>query len=174
MFFRIKDLFGVLCVVAGLSGPAMAQQATTDQPTIGPETNRPLPRYVSLKAGEANVRRGPSLSHRIDWVFQRKGMPLQVVAEYGHWRRVIDRDGQGGWVHYTMLTGARTVIVEEESLFLHARANVEARQTAELRADVVARIRKCDSAWCEIAAGGYKGWAPKTALWGVEADEVIN
>lgn len=173
MFFRIKDLLWVLCVVVGLGGPAAAQQAT-DAPTIGPETNRPLPRYVSLKASEANVRRGPSLSHRIDWVFQRKGMPLQVVAEYGHWRRVIDREGQGGWVHYTMLTGARTVIVEQESLFLHARANTESRQTAELEADVVARIRKCDGAWCEISAGGYRGWAPKAVLWGVDADEVID
>lgn len=173
MTFRIKDLLRGLCVVAGLAGPAAAQQ-TTDAPTIGPETNRPLPRFVSLKASEANVRRGPSLSHRIDWVFQRKGMPLQVVAEYGHWRRVIDRDGQGGWVHYTMLTGARTVIVERESLFLHARANAASRQTAELQADVVARIRRCDVAWCEIAAGGYKGWAPKEVLWGVDVGEVIN
>ena len=50
-----------------------------------------MPRYVSMKANEGNVRRGPSLSHRIDWVFQRRNMPLQVIAEYGHWRRVIDR-----------------------------------------------------------------------------------
>jgi len=157
-----------LCVVFGMS--AQAQEA----PTIGPETNRPLPRYVSLKASEANVRRGPSLSHRIDWVFQRKGMPLQVIAEYGHWRRVIDRDGQGGWVHYTMLTGARTVIVEEDRLMLRARANTEARETAELQVDVVARVRSCEAGWCEIAAGGYKGWAPKTVLWGVDAGEVIN
>ena len=71
------------------------------QSALGPETNLPMPRFVSLKASEANVRRGPSLTHRIDWVFKRRDMPLQVVAEYGHWRRVIDRDGQGGWVHYT-------------------------------------------------------------------------
>ena len=101
-------------------------------------------------------------------------MPLQVVAEYGHWRRVIDRDGQGGWVHYTMLTGARTVIVEPESLFLLARATPEARQTAELRADVVARVRKCEQTWCEISVDGHRGWAPKDRLWGVEADEVID
>ena len=64
----------------------------------GPVTNLPMPRYVSLKADEGNARRGPSLSHRIDWVFTRRDMPLEVTAEYGHWRRVQDRDGQGGWV----------------------------------------------------------------------------
>ncbi|MEL6566070.1 MAG: SH3 domain-containing protein, partial [Pseudomonadota bacterium] len=62
----------------------------------GPVTNLPLPRYVSLKAVEGNVRRGPSLTHRIDWVFQRRDMPLRITAEHGHWRRVEDRDGMGG------------------------------------------------------------------------------
>ena len=61
----------------------------------GQVTNLPLPRYVSMKAAEANVRRGPSLTHRVDWVFKRRSMPLQVTAEYGNWRKVQDRDGAG-------------------------------------------------------------------------------
>ena len=170
MIIRATIICALLC--GAVSTTAVAQD--TQPQAIGPETNLPLPRFVSLKTSEANVRRGPDLSHRIDWVFKRQGMPLQVVAEYGHWRRVIDRDGQGGWVHYTMLTGARTVIVEADSLFLHARATPEARQTAELRADVVARIRKCEPTWCEVTVDGHRGWAPKAALWGVELAEVIN
>ena len=78
----------------------------------GKVTNLPIPRFVSLKAEEGNVRRGPSLSHRIDWVYTRRNMPLEVTGEHGHWRRVRDRDGQGGWVHYSLLSGARHVIVE--------------------------------------------------------------
>ncbi len=61
-----------LCAIALsvlLSLPAIAQDR-------GSVTNLPLPRYVSLKASEGNVRRGPSLTHRIDWVFQRKDTPL--------------------------------------------------------------------------------------------------
>ena len=52
----------------------------------GPVTNLPMPRYVSLKASKAHARRGPSLSHRIDWVFTRKNMPLEIYAEYENWR----------------------------------------------------------------------------------------
>ena len=48
----------------------------------GQVTNLPIPRYVSIKAKEANVRRGPSLSHKIDWVYKRKNMPLEIYAEY--------------------------------------------------------------------------------------------
>ena len=72
---------------------------------LGPVTNLPMPRFVSMKASEGNVRRGPSLSHRIDWVYKRRNMPLMIVGEYGHWRQVRDRDGVGGWaVSYTHLT----------------------------------------------------------------------
>ena len=27
---------------------------------------------------------------------------------------------------------------------------------------------------CELSAGGYDGWAPKSAVWGVKADEILE
>ena len=141
-------------------------------PVLGPETNLPLPRYVSLKTNEGNVRRGPSLSHRIDWVFTREDMPLQITAEYGHWRRVIDRDGLGGWVHFALLSGNRTVIVDQDMLPLLARPEEGATENALLEQGVIARLGDCDIDWCRISASGYSGWAHKTALWGVEPDEI--
>lgn len=153
------------------SGPA-AIPASLAPPEVGPETNLPLPRFVSLKVDEGNVRRGPSLSHRIDWIFVRRGMPLQVTAEYGHWRRVVDRDGVGGWVHYALISGNRTVIVEEHMLSLRRRPDPTAPVSAQLEAGVIARLDECEPDWCRIAAGGYRGWVPKTALWGVDPDEI--
>lgn len=78
---------------------------------VGPVTNLPLPRFVSLRANEANARRGPSLDQRVDWEFLHRGLPLEVTAEYGQWRRVRDADGMGGWVHQALLSGARTALV---------------------------------------------------------------
>ncbi|MGY3439119.1 MULTISPECIES: SH3 domain-containing protein [unclassified Marinovum] len=138
----------------------------------GPVTNLPMPRFVSLKATEGNVRRGPSLSHRIDWVFKRRDMPLEVTAEYGHWRRVRDREGAGGWVHYALLSGSRTVIVDMDLLPLHVRPDDRTPVKARLERGVIARLGDCDLAWCQVSSGGYKGWAEKTALWGVLPDEI--
>lgn len=138
----------------------------------GPVTNLPLPRYVSMKASEGNARRGPSLTHRIDWVFTQRDMPLRIVAEHGHWRRVEDRDGQGGWVHYSLLSGVRTVIVEEQTLRLYSRPDTSAPATADLEAGVIARLDKCGPVWCQLKSGGYKGWAAKEHLWGVAPDEI--
>ena len=58
----------------------VAQSLVADTVKRGPVTNLPMPRYVSLKAGEANARRGPSLSHKIDWVYKRRGVPLEIYA----------------------------------------------------------------------------------------------
>ncbi|MGR3464110.1 SH3 domain-containing protein [Limimaricola sp.] len=164
---------------AGAKAPATPPAPTTageiaipEGPARGPETNLPLPRFVSLSSGRGNVRRGPSLSHRIDWVFLRRDMPLQVTAEYGHWRRVTDREGVGGWMHYAMLSGVRTVIADAEMLPLRSRPNAEATIVAQLESGVVARLGECELDWCRLTAGGYKGWAPKSLIWGVAPDEI--
>ena len=138
----------------------------------GPVTNLPMPRYVSLKTDEGNVRRGPSLSHRIDWVYKRRGMPLEVTAEHGHWRRVRDRDGAGGWIHYSLISGVRTAIVDQDMLQLKARPEETAPVTAALSLGVVARLGDCSTDWCRLTAGGHKGWAKKDVLWGVKPDEI--
>lgn len=168
---RIAVLAGALALVAGaalVSGAAWAETAR------GPVTNLPLPRFVTLKAHEANVRRGPSLTHRIDWVFTARGMPLEVVGEYGHWRRVRDRDGVGGWVHYTLLSGARAGLVETGRTALQARPDPASQVNAELEAGVIVALDRCGAVWCQGKAGGYRGWVAKLALWGVGADETFD
>ncbi len=140
----------------------------------GSVTNLPVPRFVSMKASEGNVRRGPSLTHQIDWVFKRKDLPLVITAEHGHWRRVQDRDGAGGWVHYSLLSGTRTAIVEKDMLELLSKPDASAMAVAQLELGVIARIEECSDSWCRMNAAGYKGWAPKTALWGIGPGEIIE
>ena len=154
-------------VLMGLSG-AQAEDRK------GPVTNLPMPRFVSMKATEGNVRRGPSLSHRIDWVYKRKDLPLQITNEYGHWRKVRDFDGAGGWVHYSLLSGTRTVLIEKDMLTLHARPDPAAPVVAALELGVVARVSECNLEWCLLRSGGFKGWAPKARLWGVQSTEVFD
>lgn len=140
--------------------PAMAE-------AVGPVTGLPMPRFVSMKAPEGFARRGPSSTHRIDWVFKRRHMPLLVTGEYGHWRRVQDREGAGGWMHYSLLSGNRTVIVEAEEVELHRRPDDDAPVSAKLMAGVVAWLGECSGGWCEVEVDGAEGWAQTAALWGV-------
>ena len=141
-------------------------------PNRGPVTNLPLPRYVSLKGSEGNARRGPSLSHRIDWVFRHAGMPLRVVGEFGHWRRVEDRDGAGGWVHYQLLSGVRTAIIQQDMVELRARPDLNAGVIAMAEGGAIVRLGECNVGWCQISGAGAKGWVEKAAIWGVDPTEV--
>lgn len=162
-----RTITWVLCaVIAAFSGTVAAASER------GKVTNLPLPRFVSMKAEEGNVRRGPSLSHRIDWVFTRRNMPLRVTGEHGHWRRVQDRDGQGGWVHYSLLSGARHVIVERDLTPLRTKPGREAEVNAYAEAGVVARLGSCDLDWCRVTADGKRGWVAKSAIWGVKPEEI--
>ncbi len=163
----LKSSVLIAVLMASIAGQAAAQDR-------GPVTNLPLPRFVSMKASEANVRRGPSLTHRIDWIFQQSNIPLEIIAEHGHWRRVRDRDGAGGWVHYSLLSGTRTALVEQDMTILTAQPTTEARPVAQLELGVIARVEECEIEWCRLSVAGYRGWARKTQLWGVRQEEILE
>ncbi len=178
---RILTLFTmVLMPVAGHAQAedvlvtASAQADTAPEERLGPVTGFPIPRYVSIRASEGNARRGPSRSHRIDWVFTRRHMPVMIVAEHGHWRRVVDRDGAGGWMHYSLLSGERSAIVEVDMLPLYARPDTASAVRAHAELGVTGRLRECDVDWCLMEVGGFRGWVDARSIWGVEPGEVFD
>lgn len=154
---------------------ALPKQAEPPRdPSRGAVTNLPLPRFVSLKTNEGNARRGPGLTHRIDWTFTKAGMPMKVTAEYEHWRRVEDAEGFGGWVHYSLLSGVRSVLIQSELVDFHVSPRPDATVAFRAESGVIGRVMECDGTWCRVNIDGEKGWAPMAALWGVEPGEVID
>jgi SH3-like domain-containing protein len=148
------------------------QKACT--PGIGCVTNLPLPRFVSLKTDKGNARRGPGLTHRIDWVFTRAGMPLKITAEHENWRRIEDSEGAGGWVHYSLLSGTRSVLVATDMAEFRTRPDVEANVSLQAEAGAIGRVLECATDWCRIGFSEGKGWVQKDRLWGVLPGEVIE
>ncbi|WP_421696121.1 SH3 domain-containing protein [Aestuariivirga sp.] len=144
---------------------------------VGP-SGLPIPRFVSLKAEKVNVRRGPSSDHPVAWVFQRKGLPVEIVAEFENWRRVRDSDGEEGWILQNMLAGKRTAVIapwkQGVSIPLHTSPKDESGLVAEVGAGVVAEVEGCDGQWCELSAGGYDGYITQTQLWGVYPGEKVD
>ena len=181
---RVKIATAMILILAGVAASAQETDAPLPtaatavekacQPDIGCVTNLPLPRYVSLKGNAGNARRGPGLTHRIDWVFTRAGMPLKITAEYENWRRVEDQEGAGGWVHYSLLSGVRTVLVTLDMAEFLETPKDGAIVVAQAEQGVVGRVIECLPDWCRIALDGQKGWVRKSALWGVSPDETID
>lgn len=163
------------------AGPTqlLAPPGKADAPlkrTVGSASGLPLPRYVSLKSGRINVRRGPGDDYPIEWVFEKKGLPVEITAESDRWRRIRDREGDTGWVWHSMLDGRRTAIVENTSgsgmpIALHAEPDPSAPVVAFAEPGVVAQLAACKGRWCELKASGYEGWVERAALWGIYPDE---
>ncbi len=156
----------------------VGKSAKSDQPKreTGP-SGLPIPRFVSLKRSKVNVRRGPSSEHKIAWIFHLKGLPVEIVAEFEHWRRVRDSDGQEGWIYHTLLAGKRTVTVapwrKGMAIDLLESPASSGAIIANVKAGAVGNIEKCTGIWCQVNLGSFQGWINQSMLWGVYPEEKI-
>jgi SH3-like domain-containing protein len=171
----------VLSGLALQAGDAAAQPAGIDLSARkkGQVTGLPVPRFVSLKADEVNVRRGPGWDHAIAWVFRRAGLPVEVIAEFDVWRQVRDSEGGTGWVVGTLLSGRRTLLVapwkqKGEPIELYTAANRTSAINAKLSPGVLGDVRECDGQWCRITSGAVAGYVPQEMTWGVYPGERIE
>jgi SH3-like domain-containing protein len=171
---RAGAALAVLVLAAGAVAGTAAARAQ-DVVTIGPVTNLSLPRFVSIRSDEANARRGPGLDYRIDWAFVRRGLPVEVTAEHGQWRKVRDAEGMGGWVHQSLLSGIRTaLVVGGANRAVLGRSEPGARLRAYVEPGALVRVQSCEGAWCRIEAADITGWMERAALWGVGPDEEFD
>jgi SH3-like domain-containing protein len=162
-----------LGALAVLGAPAQAQQAK------GSVTGLPLPRYVSLKSSAVNLREGPSKDHATKWIYQRAGLPVEIIAEFATWRRIRDSEGADGWVLHSLLSGKRTALVQPwkkdaPALPLRAKPDKDANLTAKLAPGVIANVKKCDDGWCRVFGAGYDGYMQQNDLWGVYPGEKVE
>lgn len=176
--FSAALLLALLVPGGPATQPAEASSATANEMPErrpGASTGLPVPRFVSLKSGRANVRRGPGTDFPIDWVYRKNGVPLEIIAESHNWRRIRDHEGDGGWIWHTMLAGERTAIIDgttpDEPVPLHSTPSVEAPATAYAESGLVARVTACKAGWCRLDANGYQGWVVQQKLWGVYPGE---
>ncbi|EKV31904.1 hypothetical protein C882_2968 [Caenispirillum salinarum AK4] len=139
-------------------------------------TGLPLPRFVSLRAEQVNMRTGPGVRYPIDWVYLRRSLPVEIVQEFQTWRKIRDPQGAEGWVHQSMLSGRRTVMTMDGTHRLRAEPREEAETLAYLEGGVQASLIQCPrgTEFCRVEANGMDGWLRRSAFWGVYRNEYIE
>ncbi|MDH3239155.1 MAG: SH3 domain-containing protein [Alphaproteobacteria bacterium] len=185
-WFGAALIAAVLCApIAEATGPAIgaAEETPFLRPVAGNKpgkpqgvkrTGLPLPRFASLRAGEVNLRAGPGVRYPVEWVYQRRGLPVMITAEFDAWRKIRDWRGTVGWIHRSMLTGKRAVIVTAREVVLRRKPADDAPAVARAASGVIARVLACEKTWCRIEAGGIRGWARRAHLWGTLKGEKIK
>ncbi|MBV8392659.1 MAG: SH3 domain-containing protein [Alphaproteobacteria bacterium] len=168
-------LLGLCLAVAPLHA-GWAAEPTGPTPPVHRGSGLPIPRFASLRSDQVNVRTGPGTRYPIDWEFKRKGMPVEIVAEYENWRKIRDWQGASGWVHQSLLSGKRDFIIPSKTVALHRTPANSAEVVARLEPEVMGEIRSCTGDWCrvKVAGNGVSGWLERTDFWGVYKSEPIN
>lgn len=141
---------------------------------IAAESKRQLPRFVSLRSIEINVRTGPGERYPVQWVLRRRFMPVEIIAEFETWRKIRDWEGAIGWVHQRTLTGRRSIIVTGQIRTLRRKPRSNAPAVARAEPKIVGRLLSCRNSWCRVDIQGRRGWLRRRAFWGVYPKELIK
>ena len=160
-----------------ISAPAQAAKSNGAM-AVGAVTGLPLPRFVSLKSSEVNVRRGAGTEHDVVWSYHRAGLPVEIIAEWDNWRRIRDADGADGWVFHRLLGARRTALVApwatEPVLPLRQSDAPDSSVVAQLQPKVLANVSACNGTWCRISGQGFDGWIEQEKLFGVYPGEQFD
>jgi len=167
MLLRTLICLSLLSVVL-LLPPAAVQAVEGPAATEGSVTGLPLPRFVSIKAGKANLRAGPGQKYPVRWIYLRRNLPVQIVGEHENWREIRDPWGEEGWLHSSLLSGRRTAVVRGDLVALRDGSDEAAPVLMYLERRVIVTVEACRAFWCRISVDGRAGWLPADAVYGAD------
>jgi SH3-like domain-containing protein len=123
-----------------------------------------------------NLRSGPGERYPIEWVYQRRDLPVQIEREFDIWRLIRDEDGVRGWVQEVMVMGRRSFVVTGADRTLRQDADAKSRAVAILKVGVIGRIRACAAGadWCQVQVEDYRGWLRREEFWGTLPGEAVG
>jgi len=156
--------------------PKAEEGEASETAAVAPEAGLPVPRFVSFRTDPVNLRTGPGVRYPVDWVYMRRRLPVEIIAEFETWRQIRDADGAEGWVHQSMLSGRRTGMIKGQPVALR-KTNADVSDTlAMLEPGVVIDIQRCPAqgVFCRVEVSGLQGWLKREQVWGMYPQEVIE
>ena len=121
----------------------------------------------SLKSDKVNVRVGPGEDYPIVYRYLRKGIPVQVIAEFKTWIKIRDKDGDEGWVANRLLSNKNTVIISKNTI-LYTKPLEKSIKLAIVEKGVIAEKVEENSGFLKIKLNTKTGWIKKDDVWGVD------
>jgi SH3-like domain-containing protein len=131
----------------------------------------PVPRFVTLNTDEVNVRTGPGIRYPIKLLLKKDGLPVEIIKEFDVWREIRSMEGDEGWVHKSLLSGRRAVIIQKHLQTLFKKPDEGSRPIVKLEPGVIAGLDHCEKEWCYLKVASFRGWLKRDNIWGVYPDE---
>ncbi len=142
--------------------------------TVG-ASGLPLPRFVSFRSGEVNMRAGPGTRYPISWIYHRRRLPVEIIDEFDTWRQIQDWQGTVGWVHQSMLKGQRSMMVTGTVRTIFDDPESTSRPVVQAEAGVIGELESCNSeGWCQVEIKDITGWLERSSLYGSYKGEIFD
>ena len=147
----------------------------TSARNIGTETGLEVPRFVSLKSNDANIRVGPSVNYPIILKYVITDFPLKIIDEHKDWRQINDFENNKGWIHKSLIKGERHgITISTNDNMINIFNTVSGRIVGKIKIHNIIKLEKCKLNWCLISKDSHKGWIEKKYIWGVNKNEIIK
>ncbi len=144
-------------------------------PGIGAVTKLPVPRFVSLRSDQINFRAGPGFQYPVTWVYQRAGLPVEIIGEFDVWRQLLAPDGGTGWVHEATLRARRSFYISVPQAVMRSSPSDSASVAAYLNQGVSGELLRCDPGadYCKISVDKRTGYLARSDFWGAFTGETV-
>ena len=142
---------------------------------VGKETGLKIPRFISIKSSEANIRVGPSKNYPIILRYLKKNFPLKIIEEHEDWRKVQDYEENIGWIHKSLISGKRTgLLSNKNNNFIEVFNTINGNIIGKIGNNNIVFLNKCKMNWCYVLINNQSGWINKNNIWGVKEEELLN
>ena len=140
----------------------------------GPVTNLELPRFVSLKSNDVNLRVGPSINYPIKIKYIQNNLPLKIIDEFDAWRKTEDYKSNIGWIHKSLIKGDRFILTlnHKKNKNIYNRPN--GKIIGVVKKNNILSLESCLLNWCYVTDNNVEGWISKNFIWGVYKDEIYK
>ena len=141
----------------------------------GSVTGLEIPRFVSLKSNDVNLRVGPSTNYPIQLKYISQNLPVEIIDEFDVWRKARDHNGMIGWLHKSLIKGERFILTgykNEKEINLYNRPN--GKIIGIIKKNNILDLEICLINWCKVSQNKIKGWLLKKNVWGVYDFEIYN
>jgi SH3-like domain-containing protein len=120
---------------------------------------------MSIKVEIVNIRSAPNINAEIAWQVT-KYHPFQIIKKKGDWYKIMDFEGDNGWVYKSLLSRTATVITTVENCNVRSGPGIKNRILFIVDREVPLKILKRQGSWLRIAhEDGDKGWIHASLVW---------
>ncbi len=122
---------------------------------------------VSVKLDKSSLRSGPGEKFPVVWTLGA-GFPLSALEEQEDWYKVVDFEGDSGWIRKKLVGKEPHVIVKAEKANIRSGPSDRYKLIGTANRGVVFQTLKVKNDWVKVKHGkGLTGWVSRSLLWGL-------